>query len=334
MQLTTQYLGLTLQNPLVASAAPPNAHPDHLRRLEDAGAAAVVLPSLFQEQIEAEMAIEAQIYEMHANNSPEAASYFPEPVAGPYDVGPDAYLDLVRRARAALSIPVIASLNGATDAGWTSYAQLLQQAGAQAIELNVALIPTDITLDGRDVEERILHILASVRRVVGVPVAVKLAPYVSAVGHFAARLVKTGADGLVLFNRLVQPDIDIVRLALDTHMPLSRPEEMRLPLLWTTLLAGRMDVSLAASIGVDAADDVVKYLLAGADVVMTTSALLRHGPAHLTTLLDGVRSWMTARDFKDVTELRGLMRWQKLPGKDLLGRPSYMKMLGDDVTAP
>ncbi|SNB62266.1 dihydroorotate dehydrogenase (fumarate) [Arboricoccus pini] len=331
MSLTTQYLGLTLKNPLVASAAPPNAHLDHLRHLEDAGAAAVVLPSLFEEQIEAETALEAQIYDLHANNSPEATSYFPEPIAGPYGVGPDAYLDLVRRARAALSIPVIASLNGATDAGWTNYAQLLQQAGAQAIELNVALVPIDITLDGREVEERILHILASVRRVVNVPVAVKLGPFVSSLGHFAMRLVEAGADGLVLFNRLVQPDIDIVRLAFDTHMPLSRPEEMRLPLLWISLLAGRLKASLAASTGVDRADDVVKALLAGADVVMTSSAVLRYGPNCLSIWLDDLRAWMTARDFKDIAELRGLMSGQKLPNKELLGRPSYMKMLGDAV---
>ncbi len=327
MPLTTQYLGLTLQNPLVASAAPPNAHLDHLRRIEDAGASAVVLPSLFQEQIEAEAAIEALIYDAHAHNSPEAASYLPESAAGPYDVGPDAYLDLVRRARAALSIPVIASLNGATDTGWTNYAQQLEQAGAYAIELNVASIPTELTQSSQAVEDDIVAILAAVRQAVAVPVAVKLSPYASAPGHLAVRLAEAGAGGLVLFNRLVQPDIDLARLALDTHIPLSRPEEMRLPLLWIALLAGRVDASLAASTGVEDAGDVVKYLLAGADVVMTTSALLRHGPAHLSTLLEGLRAWMEARDFTSVAELRGLMSWQRSRQKQLYGRPSYIKML-------
>ncbi len=327
MPLATHYLGLSLKNPLVASAAPPNAHLDHLRRVEDAGAGAVVLPSLFQEQIEAEAAIEALIYDAHAYNSPEATSYLPEPATGPYGVGPDAYLDLVRRARAALSIPVIASLNGATDTGWTNYAQLLEQAGAQAIELNVATVPTDLTRSSQVVEDDIVAILAAVRQAVTIPVAVKLSPYATAPGHLAVRLAAAGAGGLVLFNRLVQPDIDPARLSLEMHIPLSRPEEMRLPLLWIALLAGRAGASLAASTGVEDAGDVVKYLLAGADVVMTTSAVLRHGPAHLTTLLDGLHAWMGARDFATVAELRGLMSWQRSRQKPLYGRPSYIKML-------
>jgi dihydroorotate dehydrogenase (fumarate) len=327
MPLTTHYLGLTLKNPLVASASPVNAQLDHLRRLEDAGAAAVVLPSLFQEQIEAEAALHERLINTTAHISAEASNYFLDITAGPYGVGADAYLDIIRRAREALSIPVIASLNGSSEAGWIDYARQMQQAGAHAIELNIYFVPIDMALTGQAVEDRYQAIVSATRSAVGIPLAVKLSPYLSALGNLAQRLHAGGADGLVLFNRLQQPDIDPVTMQLTQGIHLSSRTEMALPLLWIALLANRTGMSLAASTGVEDADDVVKYLLAGADVVMTTSALLRNGAGYLTTLLDGLQTWMEARDFTSITDVRGLMSWARSRQQELYGRLSYIKML-------
>jgi len=326
MSLATHYLGLSLKNPLIASAAPGNAQLDHLRRLEDAGAAAVVLPSLFQEQIEADEALEELILGRMAHNSPEASSYLPT-AAGPYGVGSDAYLDLIRRAHEALAIPVIASLNGATEAGWTEYAQLMAQAGAQAIELNIYFVPIDLTLSGQEVEDRYAGIVAGARRGVAIPLSVKLSPHVSALGNLAQRLHASGASGLVLFNRLTQPDYDLATLRLTHGVHLSTPSEMPLPLLWISLLAGRTGLSLAGSTGVNSGDDIVKYLLAGADAVMTTSAVLRHGAGHLTRMLDDLRAWLELREFNSVADMRGLLSWVRSRHREQYGRPSYIKML-------
>ena len=326
MSLATHYLGLSLKNPLIASAAPGNAQLDHLRRLEDAGAAAVVLPSLFQEQIEADAALEELILGRMSHNSPEAFSYLPT-AAGPYGVGSDSYLDLIRRARAALAIPVIASLNGATDAGWTEYAQLMAEAGAQAIELNIYFVPIDLTLSGQEVEDRYVGIVAGARRDVAIPLSVKLSPHVSALGNLAQRLHASGASGLVLFNRLTQPDYDLATLRLTHGVHLSTPSEMPLPLLWISLLAGRTGLSLAGSTGVNSGDDIVKYLLAGADAVMTTSAVLRHGAGHLTRMLDDLRVWMNVREFNSIVDMRGLLSWVRSRHREQYVRPSYIKML-------
>lgn len=326
MLLATHYLGLSLKNPLIASASPANAQLDHLRRLEDAGAAAVVLPSLFQEQIEADAVLEELILGRMAHNSPEASSYLPVAV-GPYGVGSDAYLELIRRARAALSIPVIASLNGATEARWTEYAQSMAEAGANAIELNIYFVPTDLALTGQQVEDRYAGIVASVRRGVAVPLSVKLSPFVSALGNLAQRLHDSGASGLVLFNRLMQPDYDLATLRLIHGVHLSTPAEMPLSLLWISLLAGRAKLSLAGSTGVQSGDDIVKYLLAGADAVMTTSAVLRHGPGHLTRMLDDLRTWLDIREFHSVADVRGLLSWVRSRHREQYGRPSYIKML-------
>jgi len=326
MSLATHYLGLTLKNPLIASAAPGNAQLDHLRRLEDAGAAAVVLPSLFQEQIEADEALEELILGRMAHNSPEASSYLPAAV-GPYGIGSDAYLDLIRRARAALAIPVIASLNGATESGWTEYAQLMAEAGAQAIELNIYFVPIDLALSGQEVEDRYAGIVASARRNVAIPLSVKLSPQVSALGNLAQRLQASGASGLVLFNRLIQPDYDLATLRLTQCVHLSTPSEMPLPLLWISLLAGRTGLSLAGSTGVNSGDDIVKYLLAGADTVMTTSAVLRHGTGHVTRMLDELRIWLELREFNSVADMRGLLSWIRSRHREQYGRPSYIKML-------
>jgi dihydroorotate dehydrogenase (fumarate) len=333
MLLATKYLGLTLKNPLVASASPLNSRLDNLRRLEDSGAAAIVLPSLFQEQIEAEAeALESRI-DVYAESSPEALSYFPAAARGPYGVPPERYLDLVRRGAEAVSIPVIASLNGSSRAGWIEYARLLEQAGAAALELNIYHVPTDLNEAGRDIESRYIEIVEAVCGSVALPVSVKLTPYLSSIGHFAATLVEHGAAGLVLFNRLMEPDIDLLRMSLTDTLELSQPAEMRLPLLWIAILAGRIRASLAASTGVSSIPDVVKCLLAGADVVMTTSALLRHDIEYMSTLVSGLSTWMDEREISSVANLRGMMSWQRSRDRSVYTRANYLRIL-EQYAAP
>jgi dihydroorotate dehydrogenase (fumarate) len=323
MDLTTRYMGFDIKNPLVASASPLNADLGNVRRLEDAGAAAIVLPSIFEEQIEAEMRQYEILTESTAESFPEALTYFPETDRP----GPHQYLDLVRRAAEAVDIPIIASLNGTTDEGWIAYAKLIQEAGARGLELNVYFIPTDLSLSGREVEQRYLDTLREVRKATAVPVAIKLGPYFSAMGHMATQFAGAGADALVLFNRFYQPDIDLVELRLLNDLRLSTPEEMRLPLLWIAVLSGRIEASLAASTGVETSDQVIKYLLAGADVVMTTSALLRHGVRYVEELLAGIRSWLAARDIESVAQIRGLLSQRNVRNPDSFGRANYMKIL-------
>ncbi len=327
MLLATKYLGLTLKNPLVASASPLNSKLDNLRRLEDAGAAAIVLPSLFQEQVEAEAEAHESRMDVYAESSPEALSYFPAAVSGPYGVGPERYLDLVRRGAEAVSIPVIASLNGSSRAGWIEYARLVEQAGAAALELNMYHVPTDLSESGHDVEARYLEIVQAVCGSVTLPVSVKLTPYLSSIGHFAALLVQHGAAGLVLFNRLLQPDIDLLRMSLTDKLELSEPAEMRLPLLWIAILAGRVKASLAASTGVSTVTEVIKCLLAGADVVMATSALLRHDIGYMTTLVEDLRKWMGERDIASVDDMRGIMSWQRSHDRSVYTRAHYLRIL-------
>jgi len=325
MNLTTSYMGLELKNPLVASASPLTRELDNIRDLEDAGAAAVVLPSIFEEQIELHVGRHALLTTAGLESSPETRSYFP--VSG--EPGPDQYLDLIRRAVAAVDIPVIASLNGTTDEGWTSYARLIEQAGAAALELNVYFIPTDLSLTGGEVERRYLDILRQVRRMVEIPIAIKLGPYFSSIGQIATELAAAGANALVLFNRFYQPDIDLARLCLRNDLQLSNASEIRLPLLWIAMLCGRIDASLAASTGVEDSDQVIKYLLAGADVVMTTAALLRHGSRYIEKLLSGTTAWLSARDFESVDGIRGLLSQHRFTNPDSFGRESYMKILRD-----
>jgi len=327
MSLATNYLGLSLENPLVASASPLNSKLDNLRRLEDAGAAAIVLPSLFQEQIEAAADAQERRMEIYADSSPEAQSYFPAAASGPYGVRPERYLDLVRRGTEAVSIPIIASLNGSSRAGWIEYARLLEQAGAAALELNMYHVPTDLLESGRDIEARYTEIVQAVCGSVALPVAVKLTPFLSSIGHFATTLVEHGAAGLVLFNRTLQPDIDLLHMRLTDTLELSDAAEMRLPLLWIAILAGRTRASLAASTGVATVTDVVKYLLAGADTVMTTSALLRHDIAYMTTLVSGLRTWMDERDIHSVADMRGMMSWQRSRDRSVYSRASYLRIL-------
>jgi dihydroorotate dehydrogenase (fumarate) len=323
MDLTTYYMGLPLKNPLVSSASPLNGELDNIRRLEDAGAAAVVLPSIFEEQIEAEMLRHEALTAVGRESSPEARSYFHQAE----EPGPHQSLDFIRRAADAVDIPIIGSLNGTTDEGWISYAKLIEEAGAAALELNIYLIPTDLSLTGRDVEQRYLAILRQVRDAVDIPIAIKLGPYFSSLGHLAMEFTAAGAAALVLFNRFYQPDIDLVKLRLLNDLQLSRASEIRLPLLWIAVLSGRIEASLAASTGVEDSDQVVKYLLAGADVAMTTSALLRNGPKYLGTLLTGLKSWLSARDIESVGEIRGLLSQKNFRNPDSFGRANYMKIL-------
>ena len=325
MDLATRYMGLDLKNPLVASASPLNADLGNLKRLEDVGIAAVVLPSLFEEQIEADAARYDHLSRVNAESSPEAQSYFPAPAD--YKVGPRQYLDLIRRASASLNIPVIASLNGTTDHGWISYAKSIEEAGAAGLELNIYFIPADLSLTGHDVEQRYLDILKAVRAMVSIPIAVKLSPYFSAVGSVALTLERAGADALVLFNRFYEPDLDIARLQVLTDLKLSQPNEIRLPLLWLAVLSGRVKVSLAATTGVTSADEVVKYLLVGADVVMTTSALLRHGVDYVAVLLAGLTSWLRAREFASVNQMRGIMSQERMRDPQAFERANYIKIL-------
>ncbi|HEY5057962.1 MAG TPA: dihydroorotate dehydrogenase-like protein [Gaiellaceae bacterium] len=305
MNLSTNYMGLTLRNPLVASASPLSKTLDDVRRLADAGVGAVVLYSLFEEQLRREAAENARLVDAGTESFAESLSYFPATAED--ETGPRRYLSLLERAAAAVTVPVIGSLNGVTPSGWTDYARAMQEAGAAAIELNVYYLPGDPRISGRDVEQRHLDVLARVKDAVSVPVAVKLSPYFSSTGEMALRLDQAGADALVLFNRFLQPDIDSNTLAVVPHVGLSNAAEARLPRTWIALLHGRVHASLAATTGVETSDDVAKYLLAGADVVMTASALLRHGPEHATVLLDGLSGWMAAKGFAAVDELRGIL---------------------------
>jgi len=325
MDLTTRYLGLSLKNPLVAGAGPLNAQLDNIRRLEDLGAAAIVLPSVFEEQIEQEQQTAEHLISNSSDSYAEALGYFPKQVTDAID--PERYVDLVRRATAAVDIPIIASLNGVTSHGWVDYAKRMQQAGARAIELNIYFIPIDMDLSSAEVEQRYLDILAAVKAGVTIPVAVKLGPYFSAMGQMASRLDQAGADGLVLFNRFYQPDIDLTRLALSCDLELSRPYEIRLPLLWIGVLAGRIKASLAASTGVESADEVIKYLLAGADVVMTTSSLLRHGVDRIKELLAGLEHWLAARNLESPDAIRGLLRHLRVVDKGAFERVNYISTL-------
>ena len=305
MDLTSRYMGLDLRNPLVASSSPLTRTPDGVRALADAGVAAVVLPSLFEEEVRREMQQNLALAEANTESTAESLSYFP--ASSGADATPRRYLSLVERAAAAVDVPVIASLNGVTTGGWTDYATALQDAGAAAIELNIYHLPGDPMSSGRDVEQRHVEILTTVKAVVSVPVAVKLSPYFSSPGEMALRLDRVGVDGLVLFNRFIQPDIDPEGLTVTVGFGLSSPAEGRLPRAWIARLAGRVQASLAASTGVDDAADVAAYLLAGADVVMTTSALLRRGPGYAATMLDGLQAWMERKGFTSLDSVRGKM---------------------------
>jgi dihydroorotate dehydrogenase (fumarate) len=324
MNLETTYLGLTLRNPLVASPSPISHTVAGVRKLAEAGVGAVVLPSLFEEQIRLDAERDARLAEAGSESFGEARSYMPDPGI---DTVPRQYLSLIERSRKAVQIPVIASLNGTTPGGWTGYAAALQRAGASAIELNIYYLSGHLTISGVQADERYLEVLRTVRAAVTIPIAVKLGPYFSSLGEMATRLQQAGADGLVLFNRFMQTDIDPDTLTVGAGLSLSNPAEATLPRSWIARLRGRVPLSLAATTGVESAADVAAYLLAGADVVMTTSSLLRHGPEHAATLLDGLRAWMEGKGFTGLDQVRG--RLAPAAGADLTvyGRSNYLSTI-------
>ena len=283
MDLTTNYMGLTLQHPIIASASPLSGTLDGIKRLEDGGSAAVVMFSLFEEQIRHENDAFSHLMESGTQSFAESLSYFPD--VDEYQVGPESYLELLHDASEAIDVPIIASLNCVTGDGWIDYAKQMQQAGADGLELNIYSVEPDLDATGDELEQRYIDILKAVKSTVSIPVALKLSPFFSAMGNMAKRLDEAGADALVLFNRFYQPDIDIQDLEVKPSLGLSSAGEIRLPLLWIAILHGKLNASLAATRGVENPDEVIKYLLAGADAVMTTSSLLRHGPAYTNTLL-------------------------------------------------
>jgi len=325
MSLATRYLGLQLAHPIVAAASPLTATFDGMRRLEDAGAAAVVMASLYEEQLRAEDTAYVLYTEHGSNSQAEAGSYFPE--LPDYDGGVSGHLETLRRATASLGIPVIASLNGTTAEGWIGHARALEQAGAAAIELNVYSVPVDLLVRGAEVERRTLEIVREVAGTVRVPVAIKLMPYFSSMPHIAAELVRAGAGGLVLFNRFYAPDIDLATLEVTRSLPLSTAAELPLSLVWIALLSRRVACSLAASRGVETEVEVIKYLLAGADVVTTASALLRHGPQYVGTLRNGLARWLDANGFDSVEAIRGLKDATHVEHVDALLRAQYVSAL-------
>ncbi|HEV2469178.1 MAG TPA: dihydroorotate dehydrogenase-like protein [Candidatus Sulfotelmatobacter sp.] len=323
MDLSTTYLGLKLPSPLVVSASPLSRDVDGICRLEDAGASAVVLYSLFEEQLRQE---EADLqYHMAAGTESfaESITYFPQ--ATEFHTGPEGYLNHIRKAKAAVGMPVIASLNGSTLGGWTKFAAEIERAGADAIECNIYYIPTDPKITAADVEKTYLDIVRTVKQAVTIPVAVKLSPFFSNLSNFARRLDDTGADALVLFNRFYQPDIDLEELEIRPNVLLSTPQSLRLPLTWIGILYGRIRASLAATGGVHGAEDVVKLLMVGANVTMLCSSLMRHGVNHLRHVERALREWMEEHEYESVAQMQGSMSQLRCPDPGAFERAQYMR---------
>jgi len=325
VDLSTVYLGLSLRTPIVASSSPLTGNLDDLRRLEDAGISAVVLPSLFEEQIAAESVAIHDMLDVGAGSSGEASSYFPE--LDDYNTGPDHYFELVARARQHLAIPVIASLNGSTPGGWIEYARDLEQAGAHAIELNLYSISADPTTPPDEIEARYRELVGAVAEEVAIPVAIKLSPFFTALAHTACEFERVGAQGLVLFNRFYQPELDLESLTVQPHLVLSHSEELRLPLRWIAILRGLVRTSLAATSGVHTAEDVLKVLLTGADIAMMASALLLHGPAHTGELERGVLEWLTEREYESVAQMKGSVSQKAAEDPEAFERANYVRTL-------
>jgi dihydroorotate dehydrogenase (fumarate) len=323
IDLSTKYLGLTLDTPLVASASPLSQDIDGIRRLEDGGASAIVLYSLFEEQLRQE-AMELE-YHLSAGTESFAESLTYLPMRSEFRTGPEGYLEHIRKASEATHIPIIASLNGATLGGWTRYAKQIEDAGASAIECNIYSIPADMDVSGIEVEQSYIDILRAVKSAVRIPVAVKLSPFFSNMAHMARRLEQAGADGLVLFNRFYQPDIDLDELEIRPNVLLSTQQALRLPLTWIGILYGRVRVSLAATSGIHSAEDVIKLLLVGADVTQLCSALLRNGVAHLRFIERDLREWLEEHEYESVTQMLGSMSQLRCPDPSAFERAQYMR---------
>jgi dihydroorotate dehydrogenase (fumarate) len=326
MDLSTSYLGLKLKNPVVASASPLTAELDSIKKLADAGVGAITLHSLFEEQLAHEQSeldyLATQGGEAYAEHG---GSWFPEP--DEYRNGPEEYLKMIQDAKAAVDVPVIASLNGVTVGGWTDIGKQMQQAGADALELNVYYIATDPNLTAAEVERRYVDILKAVKSAVTIPVAMKLSPYFSATTAMARQLDAAGADGLVLFNRFYQPDIDLDALEVKPDLVLSAPHELRLPLRWIAILYDQVDASLAATSGVASGADVIKAMMAGADIAQVCSVLLRHGPEHAAVLVRQVQEWMTEKEYESIEQMKGSMSQRACPDPAAFERANYMKTL-------
>ena len=328
MDLSTTYLGMKLRTPLVPSAAHPlTDNVDNIKRLEDAGAAAVVMHSLFEEQLSLERREIFESMTQGTESFAEALTYFPEP--SEFHIGPEVYLEHIVKAKQAVKIPVIASLNGSTPGGWVEYAQKIEQAGADAIELNIYWIPTDPSLTSICIEDTYVEILRSVKAQVTIPVAVKLSPFFTNFANMARRLEAVGADGLTLFNRFYQPDIDLESLEITPNILLSTPMAMRVPLRWIAILRDQVGLSLAATSGIHRATDAIKMLMAGADVTMMCSALLRHGIKHITTVENEIRVWMEEHEYESVQQLQGSMSQKNCPDPAAFERAQYMRAVSN-----
>jgi dihydroorotate dehydrogenase (fumarate) len=325
MDLSTKYLGFDLPHPFLPGASPLVDDLDTVRRLEDAGAAAIVMHSLFEEQITREQMATYAHLDAPADSFAEALTYLPSPPD--FKLGPEEYLEQLRRIKAAVAVPVIASLNGTTDGGWLSYARLMQEAGADALELNVYALATDFDVSSEILEKRALHMLWSMKSAVHLPVAIKLSPFYTALAHFARRLDDLGADGLVLFNRFYQPDFDLDALEVRPALRLSDSSELLLRLRWLAILAGRLSCSLAVTGGVHSAVDAVKAIMAGADVVQVVSTLLRHGPDRLADLRAGLADWLEEHEYDSLAQARGSLSLLRCPDPAAHERANYMTIL-------
>ena len=325
VDLTTNYLGLPLRNPLVASASPLSKHVDSAVQLEDAGVSAIVMYSLFEEEIIAEsLKLDNDLWR-GAESYAESLTYFPD--YGQFNIGPERYLNLIEKIKKAVKIPVIGSLNGATPGGWTDYAKKIEQAGADALELNMYNLATDPGINSAELEERYIHLVGDVRSSVKIPLAVKLSPFFTSLPNFAAHLVQAGADGIVLFNRFYQPDFDLEELVVTPNLVLSSSDEIRLPLRWIAILYGRIQADFALTSGVHTPEDMVKALMAGANVTMTASALLRKGHNYASLLLDGLQSWMAAHEYESVQQMVGSMSQKAVADPSQFERANYIQAL-------
>ena len=325
MDLGTNYLGLKLPHPLMPGASPLVDDLDTVRRLEDVGAAAIVMHSLFEEQVVGEQLAAARYVDTHADSSAEAQSYFPD--SDVFALGPDEYLEQIRRIKAAVKVPVIASLNGATEGGWLQYARLMQEAGADALELNVYYLATDPDENGDVLEQRAVDMLKTVKSGVRIPVAVKLSPFYSSLAHFGRRLDQAGADGLVLFNRFYQPDIDVDGLEALRTLELSNSSELLLRLRWLAVLSGRINGSLAVTGGVHTALDAIKAVMTGAHAVQLVSSLLKNGVTHLRTLRGQLAAWLEEHEYESLRQMQGSMNLVHCPDPKAFERANYTRIL-------
>ncbi len=325
IDMSTQYLGLKLRHPVVPSASPLSDSLDKIKRLEDAGAAAVVMYSLFEEQIVGESHLLDHYLSYGAESFAEALDYFPE--MDDYNVGPYAYLDLIRRAKEQVAIPVIGSLNGVSTGGWVEYARMIEEAGADGLELNIYSIPTDPALTGAEVEQMYLEVVRDVKASIAIPLAVKVGPFFSSFANMAMRLAQAGADGLVVFNRFYQPDFDLERLEVVPNLTLSSAWELRLPLRWVSILHGRVPVDFAVTSGVHTYEDVLKAVMAGAGATMMASELLRNGVQRIGQIVQEIERWLEVHEYESLGQARGSMSQQKVAEPAAFERANYMKVL-------